>query len=57
MVGDSRQCPGRRMAETNMNVLIVKMLKEFKIEYHEPPITASFNNPSSIKLRFIKRNK
>ena len=59
-----RQCPGRRMAEAYMNVLLIKMLKEFRIEYHELPITASFNKmttliPSmeSCKLRFIKRNK
>ena len=59
-----RQCPGRRLAEAYMNVLIVKMLKEFRVEYHEQPFSSSIKKMSgliqpaeSFKLRLIKRNK
>ena len=61
-----RQCPGKRLVTTYMNVLVIKMLKEFRLEYHEQPIAAGFKevaggnliqNPNSLKLRLIKRNK
>jgi len=59
-----RQCPGRRLVSTYMDVLMIKMLKEFRFEYHKPPVEAEFSKisgliqtPLSMKLRFIKRNE
>ena len=61
-----RQCPARRLANAYMDVLMIKMLKEFRIEYPEQPteddifskrISDLFQTPSSMKLRLIKRNE
>ena len=58
-----RQCPARRLANAYMDVLMIKMLKEFRIEYPEQPGSNIKKNPGMIqtpdscKLRLIKRNK
>jgi len=61
-----RQCPGKRVVTTYMDVLMIKMLKEFRLEYHEQPIEADFKeigagsliqSPDLLKIRLIKRNK
>ena len=60
-----RQCPGKRPVTTYMDVLVIKMLKEFRIEYHEQPIKVDFKNfavslnqsPDLLNLRLIKRSK
>ena len=57
-----RQCPGRRISTIYSDVLKVKMLKEFRIEYPEQPESNIKKNPGliqtpdSCKLRLIKRN-
>ena len=59
-----RQCPGRRISNIYSDVLKIKMLKEFRIEY--PKQTADsqlmlnaglIQTPDSCKLRLIKRNE
>jgi len=64
-----RQCPARRLITTCMDVLMVKMLKEFRIEQSiQSAINESrgvqFNYrinevkfPGTYKLRLVKRNK
>ena len=65
-----RQCPARRLVNTCMDVLMVKMLKEFRIEQpeesaiHESRGTMQYHIrinqvklPTDYKLRLIKRNK
>ena len=59
-----RQCPGRRLVTTYMDVMLIKMLKEFRFEYHQPPVESEFRKfsgliqtPTSMKLRLIKSNE
>ena len=53
----ARSCIGRRFAELETNILVIKILQRYRLEYQGPPlgVTAAFINkpdrPLSIKFR------
>ena len=54
-----RMCIGRRFAELEVQVLVVKLLQKFKIEYHHEPVgiaTPFLVKPDrEIKMKFSPR--
>ena len=54
-----RMCVGRRFAELELYLLVIKTLQRFRMEYHHQAldIAASFTNKpdKKVKIRFIKR--
>ena len=55
-----RMCVGKRFAELECHVLAIKVLQEYKLEYHHDPVgirTDFVNKPDrKIKMKFISRS-
>ncbi|CAB3362650.1 Hypothetical predicted protein [Cloeon dipterum] len=56
-----RQCPGMRFANMEMETFIARMLLEFKVEWHQPPLTfisKALQTPlSPLQFTILDRNK
>ena len=55
-----RMCVGKRFAELECHVLAIKVLQEYRLEYHHDPVgirTDFVNKPDrKIKMKFISRS-
>ena len=54
-----RMCIGRRFAELELYLLVIKILQRFKMEYHHDPVdfrVAFVNKPNkNVKIQFVDR--
>ncbi|KYN22783.1 hypothetical protein ALC57_04563 [Trachymyrmex cornetzi] len=55
----ARMCLGRRFADLEMQVLLAKLLRSYKLEYHHQPlkykVTFMYAPDGELKFKFIKR--
>ena len=55
-----RKCIGMRFAELEMNIVAIKLLQSYRLEYHHEPVglrTEFLNKPDrKIKLKLIPRS-
>ncbi|XP_025830323.1 probable cytochrome P450 49a1 [Agrilus planipennis] len=56
-----RSCLGRRFAEIELQILLAKIFRKYKVEYHHEPftykITPTYVPEQPLKFRLIQRNK
>ncbi|XP_018333056.1 probable cytochrome P450 301a1, mitochondrial isoform X2 [Agrilus planipennis] len=57
----ARMCLGRRFADLEIQILLAKLIRSYKLEYHHPPldykVTFMYAPDGELKLKVTKRNE